>query len=74
MPPPRDRPIRGRQERPRQFPLQGRVIELVITSTPHEEFRKELLAKPKGHSLKCLLEYGRKYEAFAESSFISDRR
>lgn len=48
--------------------LQERIIELVIASTPYEEFRKELLTKEKGFTIKETLELGRKYEAIAEST------
>ena len=31
--------------------LEDRLIESIILSTPYEDFRKELLTKPKGHSI-----------------------
>ena len=48
--------------------IQERVMELVIAGTPHEEFRKELLPKPKGFALKNMLELGRRYEAIAKGA------
>ena len=47
--------------------LQERTMEIVIASTDNEEFRKELLAKEKGYTIKQLLETGRKYEAIEHS-------
>jgi hypothetical protein len=47
--------------------LQERVIELVIASTPSEDFRKELLAQQKGFKIPALLDLGRKHEALAQS-------
>ncbi len=40
-----------------------RIVELVIASTPFEQFRKDLLDKPKGLSVPNLLAEGRKYQA-----------
>ena len=47
--------------------LNERLIEMVILSTPHEDFRKELLIKPKGHQISEVLERGREYEAILAS-------
>ena len=38
--------------------LNKRLIEMIILSTPFEEFRKELLTKPKGFEIKTVLERG----------------
>ena len=48
--------------------LSERIVELVIASTPISDFQKELLAKPKGFTVKELLECGRKYEALIEGN------
>ena len=48
--------------------LNERLIEMVILSTPHDEFCKELLTKPKGHPVNEVLERGREYEAIAAST------
>lgn len=48
--------------------LNERLIEMVILSTPYEDFRKELLTKPKGHEISIVLERGREYEAIAAST------
>lgn len=48
--------------------LNERLIEMVILSTPHDEFRKELLTKVKGHPVSEVLERGREYEAIAAST------
>ena len=47
--------------------LNERLIEMVILSTPHEEFRKELFTKPKGTKINEVLERGREYEAIIAS-------
>ena len=44
-----------------------RLIEMIILSTPFEDLRKELLAKPKGHSITDVLQKGREYEAIKTS-------
>ena len=36
---------------------------MIILSTPFEEFRKELLAKPNRYPVSALLAKGREYEA-----------
>jgi len=46
--------------------LHTRIIELVISSTPNDDFCKELLGQPETYTLKKLLEDGRKHEAIAE--------
>ena len=43
--------------------LNERLIEMVITSTQIEEFRKELLTKPKGTKINTIIERGREHEA-----------
>lgn len=48
--------------------LNERLIEMVILNTRHEEFRKELLTKKKGHPVNEVLERGREYEAIAAST------
>lgn len=48
--------------------LNERLIEMIILSTPFENFRKELMTKPKGASLAEILEKGREYEAIQASS------
>ena len=48
--------------------MADRIMELVIDSTPFDEFRKELLEKPKAYTLKQLREDGRKYEAMQEGN------
>ena len=40
---------------------------MVITSTPIEEFRKELLTKPKGTKINTIIERGREHEAIITS-------
>ena len=47
--------------------LNERLIEMVITSTPIEEFRKELLTKPKGTKINTIIERGREHEAIITS-------
>lgn len=42
--------------------LNERLIEMVILSTPFEDFRKELFTKPKEFPIKDVLEKGRDYE------------
>lgn len=46
--------------------LSERIIELVIASTPIEQFQKTLLDKPKGYTVDELLTEGRKYEAIVK--------
>ena len=43
--------------------LAERMMELIIAGTPHDAFRKELLGKPKGHTLASVLTEGRQHEA-----------
>ena len=43
--------------------LAERMMELIIACTPHDAFRKELLGKPKGHTLASFLTEGRQHEA-----------
>ena len=43
--------------------LSERLLELIISSTPHEEFCRDLLSRPKGYSIAEILIEGRKYEA-----------
>ena len=50
--------------------LNERLIEMMILSTPFEEFRKELLAKPKGHQVSAVLAKGREYEAIQASEIL----
>ena len=45
--------------------LNERMIELIIVSTPHDSFRKELLGKARGTSINDVLTEGRKHEALA---------
>lgn len=45
--------------------IHERLLELVIASTPHEPFRKDLLGKNKGTHINEILQDGRKYEAIA---------
>lgn len=47
--------------------LNERLIEMIILSTPHEDFRKELLTKPKGYSITNVIERGREFEAILAS-------
>jgi len=43
--------------------LEERIIELMIVSTPIEEFQRELLGKAKGYKLTDALAEGRRFEA-----------
>lgn len=43
--------------------LNERLIEMIILSTPIDDFRKELLTKPKAHPMTQVLEKGREFEA-----------
>ncbi len=45
--------------------INERLIELIILSTPHDSFRKELLGKARGTTIKDVLTEGRKHEALA---------
>jgi len=45
--------------------LSERLLELIISSTPHEEFCRDLLSRPKGYSIAEILKEGRKYEALS---------
>lgn len=47
--------------------LNERLIEMVILSTPFDDFRKELLVKAKNHPVTDVLERGREYEAILAS-------
>lgn len=47
--------------------LNERLIEMVILSTPFEDFKKELLVKGKGHPIKSVIERGREFEAIQAS-------
>ena len=47
--------------------LNERLIELIILSTPYEEFRKELLTYPKGYNISKVIEKCREYEAIKAS-------
>ena len=47
--------------------LSERIIEMIVLSTPFEEFRRELLTKAKGHTLTDVLQRGRDYEAVQAS-------
>ena len=47
--------------------LSERLIETIIISTRFKEFRKEFLAKPKGHPVTSLPEPGHEYEALQAS-------
>lgn len=49
--------------------LNQRLIEMTILSTPHVDFRKELLTKPKEHKIAQVIERGREYEAISASQF-----
>ena len=45
--------------------LNERLMELVIASTPHNGFCKDLLTKPVGYKISELLVDGRKFEAIS---------
>ena len=47
--------------------LNERLIEMLILSTPHEDFRKDLLTKPKKFPIAEALEKGAEYEAIMAS-------
>ena len=47
--------------------LNERLIESIILSTPFEDFRKDLLTKPKEHPIKDVIEKGREHEAVLAS-------
>ena len=47
--------------------LNQRLIEMVISSTPNDDFRKELLTKPKEYKVSELIEKGREFEAISAS-------
>ncbi len=47
--------------------LNERLIEMIILSTPFEDLRKDLLAKPKGFAIADVLAKGREYEALQAS-------
>ena len=47
--------------------LSERLIDMIINSTPFEEFRKELLAKPKGYGTTVVPARGREHEALRAS-------
>ena len=48
-----------------------RLLELIIASTPYDNFRRDLLGKEKGYSLKDALTEGRRYEAITAGSQIA---
>jgi len=52
--------------------LDERIIELVIASTPFEQFQRRLLEKEKGYTLKEMLEEGRQYEAILAGKLSID--
>lgn len=43
--------------------IEDRLIEIMIASTPIEDFQKDLLGKPKGYKLQDAIAEGRRYEA-----------
>ena len=43
--------------------MSERILELIIASTPHEEFRRDLIGKEKGYAIAQILKEGRKFEA-----------
>ena len=43
--------------------MSERILELIIASTPHEEFRRDLIGKEKGYGIAQILKEGRKFEA-----------
>jgi len=47
--------------------LNERLIERIVISTPYDEFRRELLAKAKGHPIASVIDRGREFEAIAAS-------
>jgi hypothetical protein len=47
--------------------LSERIIEMIILSTPFDEFRKELLTKAKKHPITTVLERAAEYEAILAS-------
>lgn len=47
--------------------LTERILELVISSTPHEALQKDLLEKAAGYTLDQLIEEGGRYEAISAS-------
>ena len=47
--------------------LNERLIEMIIWTTPFEEFRKELMAKPNGHPVPAVLAKDREYEVIQAS-------
>ena len=47
--------------------LDERLIEMVILSTPFEDFRKDLLKAPKAHPIATVITKGREYEAIQAS-------
>ena len=47
--------------------LNERLIEQLVLSTPTEDFRKDLLSKPKGFPIADVVSMGRQYEAIAAS-------
>ena len=48
--------------------LHGRIMELVIGSTPYDDFRKELLGQLNTYTILHLLADGQKNEAIAEGN------
>ena len=44
----------------REEELQVRITELVVVTTPNDDYTKELLATEKGYTVKQLLQSGRK--------------
>ncbi|ELU01792.1 hypothetical protein CAPTEDRAFT_207111, partial [Capitella teleta] len=47
---------------------------MVILSRPHDEFRKELLTKAKGHPVSKVLERDREYQAMSECMKVTLKR
>jgi len=43
--------------------MSERILEQIIASTPHEEFRRDLIGKEKGYAIAQILKEGRKFEA-----------
>jgi len=43
--------------------ISERIVGLIIASTPHEEFRRDLIGKEKGYAIAQILKEGRKFEA-----------
>ena len=48
--------------------LSERLLELILSSTPHEEFCRDLLSRPKGCSIAEILKERRKCEALSRGN------